>query len=174
MPNPAKTAKKAAYTLHQRDVPPQGFDTLRDLHAALRELPGARDYFQYRWGYRVAPANLFIDVRIHERAGRRRVDLEDPLHPIYNSWPMVDSPFNGDVRPRGTPIAGTGKRTWGNYYRYPRTQRDRRLSQPVFEDDEPRIRGARRPCRIPSAWEDIPRRNWKDRNWKNYRRTQWR
>lgn len=175
MSNTAKTAPRAAFTLHQRYAEPQGFDTIRDLHRALRELPGVREYFnQPYWGYHGQPGQVDLDVRVYEAAGRRRVDLEDPFHRIY-SYPWdAHTPWNEDLRPRGQPIPGTGKRGPYCYYRYPRTQRDRRLGYPVYEEGEPPIRGNRIPRMLPTCWEDLPRRSWRDRSWKRFRDTQWR
>jgi hypothetical protein len=89
---------------------------------------------------------------------------------------LEDFPWDGDTRPRGMPVEGTGQRPRYSraYLRRPKTQHDRRLGFPLFEDGEPEFRGARRPRDLPTLWDDMPRRSRKDRSWKNFRATQWR
>ena len=89
---------------------------------------------------------------------------------------LEDFPWDGDTRPRGMPVEGTGQRPRYSraYLRRPKTQHDRRLGFPLFEDGEPEFRGARRPRDLPTLWDDLPRRSRKDRSWKNFRATQWR
>lgn len=88
---------------------------------------------------------------------------------------MADHGWDGDHRPRGEPVPGTGARSsYGRlYYRRPATQGQRRQAFVIAEDGEPEFRGARRRSSLPTYWDDVPRRSWRDRNWKNFRATQW-
>lgn len=88
---------------------------------------------------------------------------------------MIDHGWDGDHRPRGRPVPGTGKGTSYSrmYYRRPRTQSERRQSFTVVEDDEPAIRKSRRASGMPTFWDDLPRKGWRDRSWKRYRSHQW-
>ena len=126
------------------------------LHGTWDPLPGWPDF-------------LVIDNR-----GELRPDLDDPRK-IRRSFPAhkhaVDGGWNGDVRPRGTPIAGTGGR-YGRFRRHPHTQQERRWACPVVEEGEPVVRGRRRFRQLPSSWDDFARTN--QRSWKHQRRTQWR
>ena len=64
------------------------------------------------------------------------------------------------------------KRKNTNHYRHPKTQRDRRQNILCLkEDGEPPVRGARKPHLLPSVWDD--RRRHISRNWKKYRKTQY-
>lgn len=123
------------------------------------------------------PRPHVIDAR-----GAERDDLCAPWairhyfnHGTKTAPRLAEWPWDGDVRPRGAPVPGTGRRArYGRcYLRYPSTQRDRRLGHAVVEDGEPLPRGARRPHAIPNAWDDLPRRDRKDRSWKRHRATQW-
>lgn len=88
---------------------------------------------------------------------------------------VVDHGWDGDHRPRGEPVPGTGARgSYGRrYYRRPATQPQRRQAFVIAEDGEPEFRGARRLRSLPTYWDDVPRRSWRDRSWKNFRATQW-
>lgn len=114
------------------------------------------------------PEFLVVDNR-----GELRPDLDDPRK-IRRSFPAykhaIDGGWNGDVRPRGMPIAGTGVR-YGRHRRHPQTQHERRWACPVMEDGEPTVRGRRRFRHLPSSWDDVARTN--QRSWKSQRQTQW-
>lgn len=75
----------------------------------------------------------------------------------------------------GSPVPNVSKRRGGNgYWRWPRTQAERRLNQPdpeVRKWGEPPVRGRRTSASLPSAWDDIFRETQK--SWKKQRRTQW-
>lgn len=88
---------------------------------------------------------------------------------------FVDRPWDGDIRPRGAPIPGTGRRVrYGRmYYRYPRTQRERRMGYSLIDEGEPGVRVARSAHVIPNAWDGLPRRGHEDRSWKRFRCKQW-
>lgn len=86
----------------------------------------------------------------------------------------ADFGWDGDFRPRGRPIPGTGVRRRGRSYRRPATQSERRYNQPLFDEGEPEIRGARKIHVIVNAWDDIWRDHWNKKSWKRFRRTQWR
>ena len=61
------------------------------------------------------------------------------------------------------------------YFRYPRTKSEMKLyyASVINEVDLPiKVRGKRRPKHLPNAWDDVFRA--KHRNWKYYRRNQWR
>ncbi len=88
---------------------------------------------------------------------------------------MVDPGWDGDHRPRGRPIPGTGRRRSYSqaYLRRPRTQAERRQAFWLAEEGEPPVRPCRRIRALPTSWDDRPRKNWRDRSWKNFRATQW-
>jgi hypothetical protein len=88
----------------------------------------------------------------------------------------TDHGWNGDWRPRGEPVPGTGRphgRYGRNYYRRPGTQALRRQAYWIAEEGEPVPRGARGIRGLPTAWDDVPRRAWRERSWKRYRDTQY-
>jgi hypothetical protein len=66
------------------------------------------------------------------------------------------------------------RRSRGHYYRYPRTTQERRASAGVErEDGEPEFRSRRGFCTLPDAWDDRPIESRRNRNWKRYRKHQW-
>lgn len=74
---------------------------------------------------------------------------------------------------RQGPVPGIHKvRAFCYVLRYPKTQQGRRLSQ-VLDDNEPNIRAKRNLKNLPTAWDDAVRTDHGDRNWKRYRRTQY-
>ena len=88
----------------------------------------------------------------------------------------TDPGWDGDIRPRGIPIEGTGRRVpYGRaHFRRPRTQRARRLAFHEKSEGEPPFRGAQRAPAQPTAWEDLPRRAQSNHSWKCHRKKQWR
>ncbi|MBO9538067.1 hypothetical protein [Herbaspirillum sp.] len=70
------------------------------------------------------------------------------------------------------PVPGTGKHRHGRAFRRIRYGNARRAAQFFGEEGEVGSRPARSRSNLPDAWEDmqLPRQ----RNWKNYRRKQWR
>lgn len=70
------------------------------------------------------------------------------------------------------PVPGTGKHRHGRAFRRIRYGSTRRAAQFFGEEGEIGSRAARSRSNLPDAWNDmqLPRQ----RNWKNYRRTQWR
>ncbi|GAA5215719.1 hypothetical protein ACFSJ3_10855 [Corallincola platygyrae] len=65
---------------------------------------------------------------------------------------------------------------YSNYYRHPHTQNEMKqfFASAVNELDIPvKVRGRRRPKYLPCAWDDLYRSNMSLRNWKSYRKAQW-
>lgn len=109
--------------------------------------------------------DLCSPARIRHQHGRRNGSLEG----------VVERPWDGDRRPRGLPIPGTGvRRSYGRWLVFPQTQAERRWACPVVEDGEPGVRAARRAHMLPTAWDDWPKACVEDRSWKRHRRRQWR
>ena len=69
-----------------------------------------------------------------------------------------------------------GKSRWKfrYFYRFPKTTQECRWAH-AWDDEEfaPRVRGKRTPANLPSAWEDRPRTNTSNHNWKKFRKHQW-
>ena len=66
--------------------------------------------------------------------------------------------------------------SYADYYRHPRTKNEMKqyYASKVNKLDVPiKIRGRRRPRSLPHAWDDIYRSNMTARNWKSYRKLQW-
>lgn len=121
------------------------------------------------------PLPGWFDFLVVDNRGDLRPDLDD-VRKICRFFPssnaFVDQGWNGDVRPRGAPIGGTGRRSPYRYRRHPATQAERRRAFAVAEEGEPPIRGGRKFRELPTYWDDLARTN--QRNWKRQRRTQWR
>lgn len=63
-----------------------------------------------------------------------------------------------------------------NYFRYPRTKNEMtQFYASVYNEESVfvKVRGRRRPKTLPCAWCDLDKSNMRNRNWKLYRRTQW-
>lgn len=63
------------------------------------------------------------------------------------------------------------------YLRYPRTKNEMKQFYASIENEcdiSIVVRGRRRPKNLPNAWDDIYRSNLSPRNWKAFRRNQWR
>ena len=72
------------------------------------------------------------------------------------------------------PVPFTGRRTAGHYFRYPSTVNEKRLAVFVMrEDGEVAPRGKRSASNIADAWDDLPVRARENRNWKRFRKSQW-
>jgi hypothetical protein len=75
---------------------------------------------------------------------------------------------------RQGPVSGTGRRSGGHYYRYPRTLAERRYKaymEATDEFDDYRIKHITR--FLPSSYDDLPISVHDHKNWKRYRKTQW-
>lgn len=82
---------------------------------------------------------------------------------------------NRVIRRNTGPIERTGRCHRRKTYRHPKTLQERRNSQ---EDDEikeynVKIRARRNAVNLPSYYDDIPRSDRVDRNWKHYRAKQY-
>lgn len=62
----------------------------------------------------------------------------------------------------------------GHWFRRPRTTQEKRWAH-AWEDEEfaPKVRGRRSLCNLPDAWDDFRRSDLESRNWKRYRKYQW-
>jgi len=66
--------------------------------------------------------------------------------------------------------------SYSGYSRYPHTKNEMKqyFASIVNElDISVNVRGRRRPKSLPHAWDDYYRSNMSLRNWKSYRKTQW-
>lgn len=157
---------------------------LNDLLARLAE-EHAEDYHRqedrrnaaYRWGnpWRYLPLYREFRAVVVDCRGVLRADLNSSWNIRRFFSPLksaIDFGWDGERRPRGFPVPGTGRRTAHcSYMRYPKTQRDRRWGVAVSDEGEPPIRGPRTAKGLPTAWDDQPRN--KERGWKRHRATQW-
>lgn len=66
------------------------------------------------------------------------------------------------------------KRSSGHYYRRFRTLNERKQSE-FWKGEEftPKPRARRNFKNLPDSWDDCPISSWKDRNWKKFRKHQW-
>ena len=69
---------------------------------------------------------------------------------------------------RKNPVPRTGKKSW-NYYRKIKTFQERKES--IYSKEY--IRAKRNYTNLPNSWDDITRKDFKDRSWKRHRKTQW-
>ncbi len=125
----------------------------------LRPLPPYPFFLVFdRWG------QLCPDL---DSAGKIDRAFSSIKHAVSYGW-------DGDIRPRGEPVPGTGRRFRYSrtYLRNPSTSQARRQAYFIKEEGEPEIRGRRRAHRLPSLWDDQPKT--RERCWKQHRRTQWR
>lgn len=162
----ATPAPRAPYAIYLDGRLIERAKSLFDLHAAL-----------LKYEKSVVDDELYVI----DAANVRREDLCRSFFIRWNfacfgtlSRSAADFGWDGDCRPRGRPIPGTGVRRRGRSYRRPSTQSERRHNQPIFDDGEPEIRDARKIHVIVNAWDDIPRNHWGAKNWKRFRKTQWR
>lgn len=160
----------------------RALDEINARNRAVREQHELRRAQAVRFGLWANVPNT-PRVTVVDARGELREDLSTPyrIRYLYNrktkGTPVLeDSIWDGEIRPRGKAVPGTGrrKRYSRGYLRYPGTQRDRRLGFPVKDEGEPEFRGERRAHTLPTFWDDIPRSAYKNRSWKRYRKTQWR
>lgn len=80
---------------------------------------------------------------------------------------------------RDGPVPRTGKKTWGRWWRHPKTTAERREAAYVRYDEELkeydiRPRAKRNFCNLPNLWDDFRRTNVNSKSWKNQKRKhQW-
>lgn len=88
----------------------------------------------------------------------------------HSRWTRMWDFWNGEG-----PVPGVRcYRGGGHYYRRPQTMMERRLAGLVLEEEgEVAPRGARKANHLPNAYDDYRIAAREDRNWKRYRRTQW-
>lgn len=119
------------------------------------------------------------DYRVVDEWGVVRPDLEPhfmgTMAPYWNRAADADAtPWSAEVRPRGLPIAGTGRgRYRGRHWKHiAHTQAERRASCALeWEEGEVHIRARRNAVHLPSSWDESPRVI--ERSWKRHRKTQW-
>lgn len=87
----------------------------------------------------------------------------------YSHWNRYAG-YCGD----GSPVPGSGRSHShrGTYYRRPSTTTERRLNQ-VIDIDEPRVRPSRNLRNLTNAWDDYPRKDRRNNNWKRFRDNQY-
>lgn len=72
------------------------------------------------------------------------------------------------------PVPGTGRRRYGKYFRSLRHMNERRAAALVVtEDGEVAPRPNRGVSLLPNPWDDYTIAARRDRNWKRFRKTQW-
>lgn len=131
------------------------------------------DGFDYRYseeGYKREPVYRYAYAIFRDERGEA-ITAED-------WWPH--RPRSAFYRYRGRlalwngagPVPGTGRHRGGRYFRKIGTLAERRQAQ-MIDVDEPAPRAARNMRNIPNSWDDLPRGDFGNRNWKHYRRTQW-
>lgn len=73
-------------------------------------------------------------------------------------------------------VPGTGKKTYGNYFRHPKTLAALREACEIKRDEDEifvPVRGRRRKGYVPSSWDDIHRSDIGVKCWKRHRKTQY-
>jgi hypothetical protein len=71
-------------------------------------------------------------------------------------------------------IPGHKYHSRGTYYRAVKTSQERRMAANVLlEENEPKWRSSRNTHNLVDRWDDIHHEDWRNRNWKRYRKTQW-
>ena len=63
-----------------------------------------------------------------------------------------------------------------DYFRYPNTKNEMKQYYASLVNEENlriKVRGRHKPKSLPHAWDDIYRSNMFSKNWKSYRRHQW-
>ena len=68
------------------------------------------------------------------------------------------------------PHTGRKRHHTGCYYRQPKTTNEKRQS---FAVDKQYVRAKRKCLTLVDAWDDLPRGQHKNRNWKKYRKSQY-
>ena len=124
------------------------------------------------WAIQLLPESWPKGYWLADAEGKKLSSIEWSIYGHSIAF-HVNWPWSGDVRPRGYPIDGTGKRAKFRFFRRPQTHHRRKHAYFIAEEGEPILRGRSIARGIPTAWEDLPRRSYQDRNWKKFRRTQW-
>lgn len=72
-------------------------------------------------------------------------------------------------------VPGTGKYTYGNWFRHPKTLAALKAAASVLdaEEGEVPVRGRRKKGFIPTAWDDRIKSTYGNKNWKRYRKNQY-
>jgi hypothetical protein len=69
------------------------------------------------------------------------------------------------------------RRTYGKKYRHPKTQSQRKINGRrnflIYDDYKIKSRSKRNLANLANSWDDISRRDVDDKNWKRYRRFQY-
>ena len=86
----------------------------------------------------------------------------------YNHYTWLYGSWNGEGA-----VPRTGKSRGGHYYRRPGTTAERRASFVIAEEGEVAPRAARNAANLVNAWDDYRVSCREDRNWKRFRKTQW-
>lgn len=63
-----------------------------------------------------------------------------------------------------------------NWLKHPKTTQEKRMNQETFDSVYgifKIVRAKRNPRNLPDAWDDIRKTDASNRNWKRYRKTQW-
>lgn len=69
---------------------------------------------------------------------------------------------------------GYKRHSRGHCHKRLRTTQEHRMAANVLvEEGEPKWRGKRTNHNLPTAWDDLPLTDWNNRNWKRYRKQQW-
>lgn len=98
--------------------------------------------------------------------GDRRLSLSDFAAYRTKTRYTRASTWNGEG-----PVPGVYRPRKGRYYRRMQTMGERRKAIPI--EDEPGPRPSRRANRLPNYWDDYPRSDLRNNNWKRFRKTQW-
>lgn len=177
---------RAPYSVFENGVFLRAVPTLTDLHALLVARLKAELFEREAFEKRRCSAGAYgiwlrdfqpKELSVEDATGARRTDLETSwrLRRFIEEHRGEDVVWDGDARPRGVPVPGTGR--WSPYskrYRHPATQQERAKSFWVAEEGEPPVRNARRWRELPSVWDDRPRASYGAKSWKLYRKHQWR
>lgn len=106
-------------------------------------------------------------------------DLKDARKPRHNKWNTRhdDKVHITEKFFRKMPIPHTGRGGWRSGYRHVRTRSEIRENEFLKYDEDaieydikPRTR---RTQDLPTLWDDIWRNDYRSRNWKRHRKTQW-
>lgn len=125
------------------------------------------DVFDHEGFYYVDDYN---NIKVYDYYSCQRIDPEEieRLHKIYRkklTKERIDTYWG--KRPykfRNGPVPRTGRRSNYGYWRHPKTAQELRNID-CF------TRAKRK--NIPTSWDDLERGDWRDKNWKRYRKHQW-
>lgn len=116
---------------------------------------------------RVHPVYTYADFIMRDDAGSPLVigDLAPVRRrrPYYRQAMMT---WNG-----GGPVPYTGRRRGGHYFRHVKTTNERRAAQ-LVDDTDVAPRGRRNANNLANSWDDYYVTSREDRNWKRFRKTQ--